>query len=321
MTFLKRWAFTLATGYIFVVFSEHVFWSRSRPGEDSLGNYLAVWVAYSLVAFIFLTLVEYFRVKTFHPLFLVGAVVGWLAEGVIVQTMYESLPLSISFTGLAWHAILTVWLGWYVLRRALLKSFAATLKLAALIGVGWGLWAMSWWYEEPTMITSPLAFARYAFIVTVLLTLIHVWYDRLNVRAFKPTRAEVIVVTLLFALYFAFLAVPAVPIAPVILLPLLLLVFWSLRTNRKRETEGSVLEQLTGHVPFDRYALLFLIPFLAVGIYTVAHTFLLASRPPTHWLLYLVTTPLGFILFGMSVWKIWRRNLTKRTLKRILDNS
>ena len=123
-----------ATGYIFVYFSEHLFWARVRP-DDSFGGWLGAWIAYSFMAFVFLVLVSHFRVKNIWALVRAGAAFGWIAEGVVVQTTYEMLPLSISFTGLAWHALLTVWLGWYAIRKSLraLEPLSA-LKLSAALG-------------------------------------------------------------------------------------------------------------------------------------------------------------------------------------------
>jgi hypothetical protein len=49
----KNFLFVLSTGYIFVYFSEHLFWSRVRP-NDSFKDWFGAWVAYSLMAFVFL---------------------------------------------------------------------------------------------------------------------------------------------------------------------------------------------------------------------------------------------------------------------------
>ena len=57
-----------------------------------------------------------------------------MTEGIVVQTAYEDLPLSLSFTGLAWHALISVWVGWYAVRRALFSGLKATLLLSAIIG-------------------------------------------------------------------------------------------------------------------------------------------------------------------------------------------
>ena len=110
---MRRLVVTLAAGYILVFYSESMFWARYRPGEDSVASYLVTWIVYSLSAFVFLSLVSLLRVRNIWALFLCGALFGWLTEGVIVQTMYDDFPLNISFTGLAWHALISIWVGWY----------------------------------------------------------------------------------------------------------------------------------------------------------------------------------------------------------------
>jgi hypothetical protein len=300
MSFLKRWGLVLATGYIFVVFSEHIFWSKVQP-DDSLEGYIFTWIAYSLVAFICLSVIDFFRVKTLWSLFLVGALMGWLVEGVVVQTTYENLPLSISFTALSWHALLTVWVGWYALRRALLSS-KHLIRLATFIGLGWGVWAVAAWYEDTQYIASPLEFAIFAFVVTALLMVANLCYDTLNLKAFKPTRAEVITVVLLFVVYFAFVGIN-LPVALLVLPLLLVVTFLGLWRNRQKETPGSVLEQFTGSIPFKNYVVLLLIPLLASGVYRLSHQFLSGASEPFLWVFYLITTPAGFIVFFWSFYK------------------
>ena len=105
MRVLRNLLLTLTTGYILLFYSELVFWARPRP-QDSLTGWLGTWLAYSLAGYVFLAAVQYFHVRDLWSLFLCGALFGWLTEGVIVQTMYDAFPLQISWTGLAWHALL-----------------------------------------------------------------------------------------------------------------------------------------------------------------------------------------------------------------------
>ncbi len=123
MRILRQILGILATGYILFFYSELMFWARVRPG-DALKDWVSTWLLYSLLGYILLTLIARFRVSGIWALFLAGAVFGWLAEGLVVQTAYDSLPLSISFTGLAWHALISVCVGWYAVRRALDNGLA-----------------------------------------------------------------------------------------------------------------------------------------------------------------------------------------------------
>ena len=77
---LRKSAVILANGYILFFFSERVFWSFWRPG-DNLSEFLVTWIAYCLLGWIFLDLVKSFRVASFAPLCPCGTVYGWVAEG------------------------------------------------------------------------------------------------------------------------------------------------------------------------------------------------------------------------------------------------
>jgi hypothetical protein len=99
---LRKATVVLASGYILFFLSERVFWSFWRPGDHS-ADFLITWLVYSLIGWIFLDLVRRFRVASSPPLFLCGAVYGWVGEGIAVDTLYgdasNPLPLSVSWTG------------------------------------------------------------------------------------------------------------------------------------------------------------------------------------------------------------------------------
>lgn len=301
---LKNALLILSTGYIFVFFSEHMFWARVRP-DDSLANWVSAWVAYSLLAFVFLRLVTCFRIADHWALFLAGAAFGWMAEGIVVQTTYEMLPLSISFTGLAWHALITVWIGWYALRRRLSESSPLpTLKLAVAIGVGYGLWAISWWTEPDGGTATLVEFSTFA-MTTSMLVIIAFWLANWSAsETFTPNRWVTGIIYGLFALYFLLVAVPAVPVA-IFILPILLgLIYLGLRKNREKEQGESLLSALTHPPRLLHYLSLLAMPLTAIAIYAAVLT--LNWQWQTNWILYLIATPLGFILFLVSLFKTWR---------------
>lgn len=308
MRTIEQLALVLATGYIFVYFSEHLFWARLRP-DDSLKDWFSAWIAYSLMAFVFLHLVTRFRVAERWSLFLAGAAFGWLAEGVIAQTTYESLPFSISFTGLAWHALITVWIGWYAARKALSAPASfRTFGLFAVIGACYGLWAIAWWLEPDGGIATLAEFSAFSLTITVLVALAYALANWGATEPFRPNIWVTRIIYSLFALYFAFVTVPAAPIA-IILLPILLgLVYYDLRRCRTSEKTDSLIIALSGHIPPLNYLALFLLPLAAIAVYAFALSLNLQWH--TNWILYLITTPLGFILLGISLFKT-RRPLEK----------
>ena len=302
MRSLKQIIGILATGYILMFYSELMFWARVRP-DDSLPNWLSTWLAYSLLAYVFLSILARFQVDTIWGLFLAGAAFGWLAEGLVVQTAYENLPLSISFTGLAWHALISVWVGWGAVRKALSAGPGATARLATLIGCGYGLWAISWWLEPDGGMAAPLDFAAFALVGSLLLVLAYWLAERCLPGGLTPSRKVEIVVALLFILYFIFVTVPAAPLAAVILPALLLVLYLALRRGRSQMGENREIERLP--TPPIRYLGLLALPLAASLVYAAA--FALGLRWHSNWVVYLVTTPAGFIVLAVSLVKAWRR--------------
>ncbi len=200
---LVRFALALATGYVLMYYSELVFWARFKPG-DTLGGLAATWLFYSLAAYAFLSVLVFFRVHNLWGIFLAGALYGWLVEGVIVQTMYDAFPWQISWTGLAWHALLSVLVGWYWMLKALRSHAPASAWLSsAAIGLFIGFWAISWWVEEPESITSIVDFAIFILAATILLAVGYSVIDRLSRgRAFSRAGGNWPRLVLIFGMYF-----------------------------------------------------------------------------------------------------------------------
>lgn len=295
----------LATGYILMFYSELVFWAHVRPGDSWL-NWLSTWLAYSFLAFVFLSLVGRTRVHTIWALFLAGAAFGWLTEGVLVQTTYENLPLSISWTALAWHALISVWVGWYALNVALSAGLRQTALAAASIGLFFGFWSICWWVEPaPEGAITPLTdFAAFAAISSGLLALAYWTYHRTLPSTFMPSRTVQAVAMLLVVLYFVTVAVPAAPVAAIVLPVLTLLVTLALRRNWQMEARPSALTRTTQTVPSWNYVGLLLLPLTAIGFYAAALAMELTWR--TNWITYLITTPLGFILLILALIRVWQ---------------
>lgn len=313
MRFLRRVAATLAAGTILMFYSESMFWARFRPGEDSAAGYLMTWIVYSLSAFVFLSLVSLHRARNIWALFLCGALFGWLTEGVVVQTMYDSFPLNISFTGLAWHALISVWIGWYGVRKTLLENrIGKTLLVASLIGLFWGFWGICWRVEEPATAATAGGFAGFAFTTTLLLIAAYWLYDRLIQDTYPPAKIELGIVGALFILQFVVTAIPATNfLALFILPPLLLIVCLALRRNKQAETGDSPVETLTGHARLIVYLCLLSMPLVASTIYWL--TAIINLQAHTNWVVYLITTPLGAVMLIVSLIKVWARRPLRPT--------
>jgi hypothetical protein len=309
---MRRWAqklvVVMATGYILFFYSERMFWSFFRPG-DKLAELLLTWVVYSLLAWVFLLLVRECRIGAFAALFLAGAVYGWLAEGVVVDTMYGNadnpFPASISFTGLAWHALISVGVGWYWQGRVLTAGKVKQIALFAVtLGMGWGLWAGWWPTELGREFTSLVAFAGHTVAVFVPLLLAWLVLGRVGPEWFRPGRFELPVLLAVVALFFLAVRVPATPRSILILPPLLLVCAYGLRRNHRQEQRPDLVEAFVGHIRLRSCLPLLFMPVTAIAVYAPVPIWELTV--PTNWALYVVTMPLGFIFLIRSLWVLHR---------------
>jgi hypothetical protein len=311
---MRRWAHKvaviLASGYVMFFYSERMFWSFWRPG-DRLADLGLTWIVYSVLAWVVLLLVRRCRISTFPALFLAGAVYGWLGEGVVVDTLYGNsgnpFPASISFTGLAWHALISVGVGWYWQAKVLISGSLKQVGLFAVaVGLGWGLWAGWWPAELGAAHTSLAAFARHTSITSVLLLLAWLVLTRAGPDWFRPGRYELPVLLGVSALFFLGVRVPATPRSIFILPPLLLACAYGLRRNRGQEQGPDLLQTIAGQIRPRACLPLLLMPVTAIAVYAPVPWW--GVSLPTNWVVYVVTMPLGFVFLIRSLWILHRVN-------------
>ena len=306
---LRKGAILLANGYILFFFSERVFWSFWRPG-DTLPEFLITWIAYCLLGWIFLDLVRRFKVASFPPLFLCGAVFGWVGEGVVVDTLYGNstnpFPLSISFTGLAWHALLSIGVGWYLIGKILTEEKPTKTALISLaVGIGWGLWAVWWPTELGTEAnTSVWGFASHALPCSILFLLAWFVFGLARPDWFQSSGLATIVLWGLVVAVFLAARVPARPYAALMLPPLLTVCFVGLRRNARMELRPDVLDGILGRIRPRNVMILLLSPLTAIAVYALFRS--LKLHVPTNVVLYVITMPLGFWFFFRSLWVVFR---------------
>ncbi|MEO8611794.1 MAG: hypothetical protein ABI690_28100 [Chloroflexota bacterium] len=306
MSLRARIAYTLLTTYILTFYSEWVFWSGRPPAPDFFLEAIPTWLFYAVATFLFLTAASYFRVQNIWAVFLVGAVYGWLVEGVLAQTLYNDFPINISFTGLAWHALFSVVFGWWYLPRRLRMGRAIIPCL--VFGLGLGLWSIGWWTEPDIVVAAPESVFLYNFTFGLLLIPAYVLWDRFDFTRFRPSRFEIIGVLIVVVLYFFFVAVPTQPLALIVLPPLLALVLWTLRAWRNRQNTAEISIK-TDTITFKKALPLLLIPLTASLIYTGVLE--IGVSFPGLQVLYAITTPLGFLLLGISIYKTIRQGNDK----------
>ncbi len=296
-------------------YSELMFWARYRPGTDGPANYLSTWIAYSLAGYAALAVVSIFRVRRPAGVFLAGAVFGWLLEGVVVGTTYEILPLSISFTGLAWHALISFAFGLWALPEIMSRRRGWVLPAVIGIGLFFGAWAMNWNANAAEYHASALEFVLFAAAATALLIPAYGIFTALRRTPIRIHPAEGGALVLLALFFFAFRAA-AQPVALCILPILMGVTFAALWWNRRKETAGSLLSDPLPPVPAKASTALFLIAVAAITVYVLAVW--LGWRIQTNVLFYILLMPLGFILFFVSLWRILANRHGQTADRRVL---
>jgi len=272
---LRQVSLLLGTGYILYFFSEAMFWSQLRPDEGLIDRPLSC-VLYAYLGYLVLVVLRYFRIRDISGLFLAGAAYGWIDEGVFAMTLFGDpsmpFPYTISWTGLAWHAPISVVLGWHAMGIALRRTVlgpAAWLSLG--FGVFWGVWAYGWRFETPPVAANPVAFLSQALAATALLAAAYVAVAAGRPDGFRPSRAGLVLAGLVLFGFLGVVTVPNVPLALLVLPPLAGMLFLLLHRHRRAESVTG-MEILAQHAAMPRpgnLAMLALMPLAATVVYAL----------------------------------------------------
>ncbi|WP_179379197.1 hypothetical protein [Jannaschia marina] len=218
---LTRAAAILSLGAVLVVPSE-VWFYPVHLGPDFA---MAV-VLYGLLGWTMVALLSVTGRRDAGGWWIGAGIFGLLAEGLVVGELYTALPISILWTPLAWHMLVTVGLCLGALRWAMARGAGATLLLSAAFGLGFGLWNGWMWSVRETE-TGAMAFdwatvapfAVQCAVGWVLFAAGHRGWDRLAGRvAALDLRVDLAILlglaTLLWATTWAVAAFPAALVLP-----------------------------------------------------------------------------------------------------------
>lgn len=177
---LRYAAAALACGLIAVFASENLFWVFPPPGLTA-AELFATWIAYSLACACALSAVAWTGCSGWRGLFLGGAILGFMIEGVVVGEMYLFFPFQVVWTPLAWHALITA----LVLGGAQRRGGAAGLGMQVAAGAAIGGFAVYWPLDPshwPTDGSVPATAAVLAYLVGLGLVVpaAHLVLDRIG---------------------------------------------------------------------------------------------------------------------------------------------
>ncbi len=302
-TLIQRVILSLALGYVFFFFGERVFWSFPHPGDTLISNVLA-WLLYSFNAYLTLMVIEYFHVRAWWVVFLAGAFFGWLIEGVFAMTLFGGgglpFPLGISWTGLAWHALIDAFIGWYLVMMFLNGNhYKKIIFFSIALGIFWGVWSLAWVLETPPIVTTPDLYLLHGLVTTILLCVSYYLFLKFRPAEFVSSRLEKIIVALPVLGFFSVVTVPTIGLLAAILPVLFGILYFALRKNRDQEEGSNFLHSLSGQPKIWGYLPLLLSPIIAALIYNSG-----LALPTNFYILY-ITVPLGFIFLGISLYKVF----------------
>lgn len=308
-TMIQRCLMVTSFGAITVTFSEFWFY-EVHSDVDSI----AILLAYGILGYVFLIVLAWARVATFAALVVAMSCLGFLIEGVAVPVVYSGLPLTIVWTSLAWHMLLTLLVGWYFFKQIMTESsIGKAACFNTVIGIGLGLWNSYMWnaVEGPV---GELSFVWQPTIDFVAQFLFgyglfvggHFIFERAYPKAANFRRVEVAILALVISALSLLTAIASglwmfFPIAPL----LVWLCLWALR--RGRGAQGDIIGTLNRDlIPVWRYGLTALIPAFAITTYAVCATYTIQAEMNAY--LILAAGPFSVWLFLSSLWKTAHQN-------------
>ena len=130
--------------------SENLFWSA--PAADlGIADLVLTPLAYSVAVAAAHGAVIWSGLRGWRGLFLGGALLGWLVEGVLVGTAYDAFPFQLVWTPLAWHAVITALSLGIICRAAPRWPLWRHLAALTALGLFGGAFAQLWPLERGEM--------------------------------------------------------------------------------------------------------------------------------------------------------------------------
>lgn len=254
-------AASLCFGAMSFFASENMFWSAPRPGAGPVDWALTI-VAYSLCAAAALSGVLWSRLGGWRALFLGGAIMGWLVEGVLVGTAYDAFPLQLVWTPLAWHALISA-LGVVGLARYGVHApwWAHVAGLTAL-GLALGAFGLYWPLERGRM-PSPVAVLGYLVGLGTLVPVCSLVLDRIG-RVSRSSGRPLLIAPVLLALGWCVRFALAPNVVRVSVPLLVATTLWMMRRLSER-TDAPPSDELAlgDRAPWWRHALFLWMPLTA----------------------------------------------------------
>jgi hypothetical protein len=264
MESLRYVALCLALGVIAVWAGENMFWFIPPDGLHPLDLALTV-IAYSIASGVGLSLVILTGVGGLPAAFLGGAVMGYMAEGVIVGTIYDPLPFFWVWTPLAWHALISGGLVFGVGRAGGALGPLRMVLIWSALGLVSAFWAQYWPSEAKGPLPTTEELTLYLVGFGGLVVLAQALMDRLGHLPQPPNLVLWIAPGIALIVWTLQGVADLNPLR--VLLPLVIgLLWWTMRRLGQR---GACVG-LGAPVPLWQHALVLIAPVIAVALAPLA---------------------------------------------------
>lgn len=278
-------------------------------GKAGLFSYLELSLYYALFAVWLLIPLYYFKIRSFWALYIAAGFFGIATEGVVIPLIFTE---SLSWPALSWHILADVILGWYIMRRILIKNSPLFTILASIsLGLFWAYWA-SWSHiSDLPFIPSPGQFTGYTLITSTGLIAGYVLLNFLRKTEFKPKKAEVVFFSVLtLSLWLLMVAEQGIqllvmnPLNSIMLMIFLGIAIYTLHRYSKIEPKENILHLFQSDIAWWNILILLLMPLSASGAYCVMHHYQL--YPPTGLIVTLLHTS-SLALLVIALFMVWRQ--------------
>jgi hypothetical protein len=268
MESLRYLLLCLACGVIAVWAGENLFWFIPPAGLRPVDLALTV-LAYSVASGVALSAVIVTGAGGLPAAFLGGAVMGYMAEGVIVGTIYQALPFYWVWTPLAWHALVSGALVLGLGRAGHRLGPRAMAGIWILLGLMAAFWGQYWPSEHPGRMSGPQAvgaadLAVYLALPAVAVVLAHAMMDRFGSLPRPPRAVLAMAPGLALVVWIAQGVADPRPLR--LVLPVALALLWWTMRRLGRVAPPSAARTLGAPVPLWQHALLLLAPLTAVAL-------------------------------------------------------
>lgn len=251
-----------------VIVSENMFYYIAEPIWSNI-----FWYAFAAASAFWA--IEHFSIRRVVPLFLAGAIFGWVVEGVLVPLIYGH-PLFISWTPLAWHAPLSFMLLWYYFRKwSLENAWLKILITSSLLGLFWATWAIVLWLPPgfvpeggeiaDQLILTSGEFTLYAFTYGLTVIAAHLLLGFFWPKQYKPGKIfNVLVAVCVFGYFILNIVILSGIIWAPLYLGILFFILWiALKKNKQNEIGPSAFADLEGHAKVPSLIAMATLPIVA----------------------------------------------------------